>query len=63
MLASLLSMRDSHRRSGRPEEHGEVVKWHRLRNRIAHGQLPSEGINVSKIIKDFNRIEELLERQ
>jgi len=43
------------------EEYGEVVKWYMLRNQIAHGQISSEGIDVPKIIRDFNRIRKLLE--
>ncbi len=43
------------------KEYGEILKWHKLRNQIAHGQISSEGINVPQIIKDFNGIQELLE--
>ena len=44
------------------DEWKRTVELYEVRNQIAHGELRSEGIDVSTVIEDFNRIQSSLAR-
>ena len=44
------------------DEWKRTVELYEVRNQIAHGELRSEGIDVSTVIEDFNRIQASLAR-
>ena len=44
------------------DEWKRTVELYEVRNQIAHGELRSEGIDVSTVIEDFSRIQSSLAR-